>query len=366
MNTLKIAIFISDFYAGGVSRMMVNLSNGIASKGHTMDLLICFRDAPFFENINSSVNVIQLDKSACMATQVSEYLANSEPRVLMTAMVRDHLTAQTAKSQLGHCNTKLYARSGTNYFEEIRTTTFLKRAKQRKLICKAYQNTDEVIAVSKGVADGLNKLCNIPLNKIHTPKNPTVTPYIQEQASQTISHPWFEEKEPVIVSVGGLNKRKNFELLIDAFAAVNQTHPCKLMILGNGKRLARLQARAEKLNIIDRIAFLGFIENPYPYMKQAAMTILSSNREGSPNVLAESLSLHTPLVSTDCPSGPREILDGGKYGVLVPMKDVKAMTAGIIKVLGTQWPATLFDEAVEPYLLKNSVRDYLTAFGFVN
>jgi glycosyltransferase involved in cell wall biosynthesis len=361
----KIAILIVEFQGGGVSRMMVNLANGLAELGTPVDLLLDSVDKPFLELLDSGVKTVVLDSAehASSEAQLAAYLQEQQPAVIMSAMLRDHELALSAK-KLARSATRLFFRSGTNYLEEVKTTAFFSRRKRKHRIRSAYLGADAMIAVSKGVAEGLAAVCGVAVDSIYTLKNPTVTPRLLEQAGQPVSHPWLVERaEPVIVSVGGLSRRKNFELLIDSLAIVNCQRPCRLIIIGGGSRQSRLQARAVKKKVAGQVDFIGFRENPYPYMKQADLTVLSSNREGSPNVLPESLALGTPVVSTDCPSGPREILAAGRYGVIVPVQNPQAMAEGILSMLDSPTPPELMKQAVRPYQQRYSAVGYLHAFG---
>ncbi|MEZ5536112.1 MAG: glycosyltransferase [Thiolinea sp.] len=363
----KLSILIVEFQGGGVSRMMINLANGLSELGTPVDLLLASADGPFLGGLDAGVNKVFLGSGQGASTeqQLADYLRQYRPVVLLSAMLKDHELALAARKLAGAgAGTRLFFRSGTNYSEEIRTTAFFSRGKRKSRIRSAYLGADEMIAVSAGVAGGLAAVCGVPVGSIHVLKNPTVTPGLLQRAEEAISHPWFDEHTtPVVVSVGGLSRRKNFELLIDAVARVNKQQYCRLSIVGGGQRQARLHNRAIKKGIADRVDLVGFCENPYPYMKQADLTVLSSNREGSPNVLVESLAVGTPVVSTDCPSGPREILDGGRFGRIVPVKNAGAMAEGIIDMLNQPTKTEVMAQAVRPYQQRLSAVGYLHAFG---
>lgn len=361
----KVAILIIEFQGGGVSRMMVNLANGLAELRTQVDLLLDSAERPFLHYLDPAVNIVVFDQQGqhSLADQLAGYLREQQPAVMMSAMLADHELALAAK-KLAQSATRLFFRSGTNYLEEVKTTAFFSRRKRKQRIRAAYLGADAMIAVSRGVAEGLAAICGVAVDSIHTLKNPTVTAHLLQQAQQSVSHRWLNEHpEPVIVSVGGLSRRKNFELLIDALAKVNQQRSCRLIIIGGGKRQARLQARVNKKDIADKVDLIGFCENPYPYMKQADLTVLSSNREGSPNVLPESLAVGTPVVSTDCPSGPQEILAAGRYGIIVPMKNSDALADGILRMLESPTAPELLEQAVRPYQQRYSAVGYLHAFG---
>jgi glycosyltransferase involved in cell wall biosynthesis len=135
------------------------------------------------------------------------------------------------------------------------------------------------------------------------------------------------------------------------------------MILGKGRGRGRLEALAEKLGIKEDLHLPGFVSNPYAYMAQSDVFVLSSLWEGSPNVLTEALAVGIPVVSTDCESGPRELLQDGRYGPLVPVGDAEALATAILKTLAKPLDSTVLQSAVEPYTIEASTNRYLDALG---
>ncbi len=330
-----IAILAASFDGGGVSRMLVNLANGLATHEKSVIFFVKRQRHPYLDSISGFVNLVTLDGGAPtdLIDSLAEKLGALRPRVLLSGMLADHqLALETIK--ISPFKPPLFFRSGTNYLEEVRTSGFVGGWQKKRRIRKLYRAADGVICVSQGVAEGLASLCDIPVNTIHVLNNPTVTPELLEKSRKPIFHPWFREGEiPVILGVGSLSRRKNFELLIRAFARVKQTLPSRLVIIGDGRRRERLLQLAGSLGVGGDVQLPGFIANPYPYMKAASLLVLSSNREGSPNVLVEAMATGTPVVATDCPSGPREILRNGKHGKLVPMDDEKALAQAITESL---------------------------------
>jgi glycosyltransferase involved in cell wall biosynthesis len=222
-----------------------------------------------------------------------------------------------------------------------------------------YLQADAITAVSNGVADDIARSIGIPREAITTLYNPTITPDFAAKASQPVAHPWFADgAPPVLLAVGRTTFQKDFPTLLRAFARVRQDRPVRLAIVGeaNAKQTARLQDLAGELDVQDAFALLGYQPNPLPYMARAAALVLSSRYEGFPNVLLEAMACGTPVVSTDCPSGPSEILDGGAYGALVPVGDDAALAAAIGATLATPPdPARLRARA--------SIFDYRTAIA---
>jgi glycosyltransferase involved in cell wall biosynthesis len=197
-----------------------------------------------------------------------------------------------------------------------------------------YPQANKIIAVSKGVADDLINLLNLSNEKIETIYNPVVTPDLFVKARQPISHPWFEQNRlPVILAVGRLRKAKDYPTLFRAFSLVRQIRPAKLLILGEGEERSNLERLAIELGIQNDVSMPGFVDNPFAFMAKASVFVLSSAWEGFGNVLVEALACGCPVVATDCRSGPREILDNGRYGRLVPVGDHEALAKAILETL---------------------------------
>jgi glycosyltransferase involved in cell wall biosynthesis len=187
--------------------------------------------------------------------------------------------------------------------------------------------------VSQGAAEDLARL-GLPSERIKVIYNPVVTPELFEKANQPVDHPWFEPgSPPVILGVGRLEKQKDFPTLIRSFAQVQQQHSARLMILGEGKERPYLEALVQELGLGENVALPGFVSNPYAYMARAAVFVLSSLFEGLPTVLIEALAVGTSVVSTNCESGPAEILVNGQYGNLVAVGDFNGIARAIISTL---------------------------------
>jgi glycosyltransferase involved in cell wall biosynthesis len=188
------------------------------------------------------------------------------------------------------------------------------------LVAYCYPWAQKVIAVSHGVADDLCKATSLSRKKVEVIHNPVITNQLRAKVQIPVNHPWYEPGQPpVLLAVGRLSPEKDFPTLIKAFARVHRSRPVRLLILGEGKMRMELQALITSLGLGEEISLPGFVDNPYHYMAHSAMLVLSSLWEGLPTVLVEALYCGTPIVATDCLSGPREILCDGEYGRLVPI-----------------------------------------------
>ncbi|MFO8033139.1 MAG: glycosyltransferase, partial [Desulfohalobiaceae bacterium] len=198
--------------------------------------------------------------------------------------------------------------------------------------------------------------------------NPSIPEHIYEWAKANPNHPWLKQKSsPVILGMGRFTKRKDFSTLIRAFSMFLEKLQARLILVGDGEQKEHLQQLAAKLNIESYIHFPGFTKNPYAYMSRADLLVLSSTgAEGSPNVLKEALALGLPVVSTDCPSGPREILDDGRLGCLVPVQDPQAMSRAMLKTLREPTNPEHLRKAARKYSARSAAKSYLQELGLLS
>ncbi|MGB5494721.1 MAG: glycosyltransferase, partial [Sedimenticolaceae bacterium] len=168
---------------------------------------------------------------------------------------------------------------------------------------------------------------------------------------------------PVILGAGRLTEQKDFATLLRAFARMQALRPVRLVILGEGRLRGELERLADELGVGDRVALPGFTTNPYAWLARAALFVLSSAWEGSPNVLTEALALGVPSVATDCPSGPRELLAGGRYGALVAVGDPGGLAEAMLATLEAPLPAGQLRQAVSDYTAEAAALGYLGALG---
>jgi glycosyltransferase involved in cell wall biosynthesis len=182
---------------------------------------------------------------------------------------------------------------------------------------------------------------------------------IRQKAEEPLTHPWFSSNQPpVILAVGRLVKQKDFDTLIRAFGLVRKERPARLMVLGEGREREKLLALIKNLGLEQDVTLHGFVENPFKYIKHAAVFVLSSLWEGFGNVIVEAMALGTPVVATECPSGPSEILEEGKWGRLVPPGDVDALAQSIIDTLDDSNPPAVASRA-EEFSVEKAIDGYL-------
>ena len=364
----KLAVFISFSGEGGVERMVSTLIGEFCTQGFSVDVLLAKARGEHLQRLTPSTNKIKLGSDHTWLTlwPLVRYLKKERPAALLAVKHRALIVALLARKIAG-VDTRIVGRLGTH----VSTALASKPAWRQKLWFKTmrqfYPWADQLIPVAQGVADDILKITDMDKNKLSVIRNPVVTQNILQQANAPLAHTWFENKSiPVILGVGRFTRQKDFPTLIRAFALVRKQRPCRLIILGKGADQQACRELTIELGISDDVDFPGFDANPFRYMKQADLFVLSSAWEGSPNVLCEALAVGTPVVSTRCPSGPNEILQEGKYGPLVDVGDVEGLAEAMANTLNHPLTTETLKEAVEEYTAEKSAIHYLKALGLVS
>ncbi|WP_456430859.1 glycosyltransferase [Thermosulfuriphilus sp.] len=356
-----IAIFASFSGRGGVERMLVNLAGGLVDLGCRVDVLAIKARSEYLRELPPGVRLIKLGPEhtyACLLP-LAHYLQMARPAALLSAKNRANQVAVAARI-LSRVPLRVVLRMGTTTSAALRDKSPWRLWWWSLGMRLTYPRADAVVAVSTGVAEDLARLSRLPEAKLKVVANPVITPRLYALAQEAVEHPWLKAKRvPVVLAAGRLTRQKDFPTLIKAFARLCREIPSRLIIIGEGEERKALEALVESLGLEGRVDLPGFVTNPYAYMSRADLFVLSSIWEGSPNVLTEALALGIPSVATDCPSGPREILAGGRYGELVPMGDVETLSQAMVKTLKNPLPPEILKEAVREYHQGYSARRYL-------
>ena len=358
-----VALFLPALSGGGAERVILNLSAALADRGYAVDLVIAVRTGEYLANVPETVRLVSLDVRRTLQgfLPLVRYLRREQPRVLMSALDNANIVgvAATRAARVTGAKTRVIVSARNTLSLDSQTMPASRRAITLRALGVCHKLADDVATVSNGAADDLARTLGIEREKIHVIYNPVVTPSLLSAGAASLSHPWLEPgAPPVVLGVGRLSRQKDFATLVRAFAQVRRTRAARLMILGQGEERDRLEALARELGVADDVALPGFVPNPYAYMSRVAVVVLSSQWEGLPAVLIESLALGTPVVSTDCESGPREILRGGADGPLVPVGDAPRMAEAIATVLDRPRP-TIADDVWRPFTLDVAVDQYV-------
>ena len=361
----KIACFFATSGHSGVDRAMKHLIPALVERGYPVDLLHVRKHGPHIEGEMSGLRRIDLGSSHVYPSlpALVRYLRRERPTVMLSDKDRVNRTALLARFLAG-VDTRLVLSSGTTISIDLASRGAFDRWLQRNSMGKLYGFADRVIVTSRGVADDMAAYTGLARSKIEVVPSPVVPEYCFHQTLPRPDHPWFQAGEPpVILGVGELCMRKDFATLIRAFARVRSQRRCRLVILGKGRQHEELLALARELGVAEDVDLAGFQPNPYAFMQHAALFAFTSRWEGLGFVVIEALAVGTPVVSTDCPSGPREILQDGRYGPLVPVGDDEAMAQAMAQTLDNPLPADVLKEAARPYEIEASTDAYLAALG---
>lgn len=353
--------------ANGAARVMLTLAQGFVERGLKVHIVVLKAEGEALKWIPPEARVVELN---CRTRglykfyylwSLVRYLRNEQPTALIAI---DDINFGSIAKSLARVNTQVTVSSHTTLSNFVRYSPWRVRVSPTAFLLRRfvwfYSWADAIAPVSHGVAEDLTNIAGRTLERMRVIYTPVVTPELFALAKEPINHPWFALGEPpVILGVGRLNVQKDFSTLIRAFALVRQHLPARLMILGEGEERSQLEALSDHLGLTAEVALPGFVSNPYVFMSKAALFVLSSAYEGLPTVLIEAMAVGTPVVSTDCPSGPKEILESGKYGSLVPVGNVEALAKAMKIMLDSPTDSKALRQRAETFSLKNAVNSYL-------
>ena len=355
-----IAFFLPSLVGGGAERVIVNLAQGITERGIRVDLVLAAAEGPLLDQLPPAVRLIDLGATRVLRSIVplARYLRRERPRVLVSSMGHANLVAVWAARLAGRVVPVIVTEHNTLSQETSRQSR-LSGKLWPHLLRTFYPWATTIVAVSRGAADDLARTSGLPRDRVEVVYNPVITPTMMALARQAPDHPWFAAGQPpVILGVGRLTRQKDFATLLRAFAEVRRQRPARLLILGEGEDRPGLEALATELAVADDLALPGFQENALAFMAGSAVFALSSAWEGLPTVLIEALAAGTRVVSTDCPSGPREILQDGRLGALVPVGNAAALAAAILEAMDRP-TRVVPPDALTPFTRDASVDHYL-------
>ena len=344
---------------GGAERGALKLAEGLARRGFEVDLVLAAAEGPRLAEIPPEVRVVDLRARRVLTSlpRLIRYLRREQPRALASVLDHANVVALWARKLSGYPGRVVVIEQNT-LSEAARNGKSRRDRMMPRLVARFYPWADHVVGVSAGVSADLVRLTGLPEDKVGVIFNPIVSDDIIEKARAPVDHPWFRDGSPVLVAAGRLRPQKDFPLLLQAFARVRARRAARVVILGEGPERPKLEALVRRLGIEDDVDLPGATSNPYAYMARSTAFVLSSRWEGLPTVLIEALSCGAPVIATDCPSGPRDILAGGRYGTLVPVGDVGALEHAIDAALDGQLSLAP-EESWRPYQLETVVDGYL-------
>ncbi len=355
----RIAFFIPTLHGGGAEKVVINLLKVLQHQNLALDLVIATAEGPYLTQIPQSVRTIDLATGRVIKAilPLAKYLQNNRPQALISNMSHANLVAVVA-NKLSRFKTQVIL---VEHNTLSASQTKLLRAKPFPLLMRSiYPYADKIVGVSQAVSQDLELKLDLPKDTVETIYNPVVNKELLTLASAPLNHPWFKENTiPVFLAVGRLTPQKDFVTLIKAFALVRKQVMARLIVLGEGECRSELETTIARLNLQQDVALPGFIDNPYAYMSRANCLILSSRWEGLGNVLIEAMACGCPVVATDCPSGPQEILASGKYGSLVPVGHPQELSAAMLQTLKTPTKKDLLIERAKYFTVERAASKYL-------
>mgnify|MGYP000542529479 CR=1 FL=1 len=314
---------------------MLHLANRFAELGHDVDMVLCRGTGNYLHRLDPRVSkqVLDVPRMVFAGPALARYARRRRPTVIISALYHADLVLLVSRI-LARLPSKVLI-SAQNNPEFLGANGAGGRNRLigfglRRLLRRA----DGIVAISRGVGESLVRLACIDRESVVVIHNPVVAPGFERERDAEPQHPWFTDNDiPVLVAAGRLTPQKDYPTLLHAFTILRQRRPLRLIILGEGEDRRDLEALVRSLSIEEDVDMPGFAENPYAFMKAADLFVLSSRFEGFANVLAEALACGTPVVSTDCPYGPSEILANGKYGRSVPVGDAEAFADAMNETL---------------------------------
>jgi len=336
-NNPTVAFFIPSMSDGGAERVTLNLVNNIASR-HKLNvhLVLVHATGPFLSQVASNVKIIDLKSKHTKNSlfKLAKYLSEHKPIAVVTALQQANVVALIANQLAWRFTTRIIATLHINLSASKKNPTNNKARLLPFLIKHTYRWADQIVAVSNGVADDFSENIGVSRSSIKVIYNPVITSDVVQKATEQPDHRWFGgDSPPVVLAAGRLGEQKNFGLLIEAFNIIKDLTNANLLILGEGEQRESLQKKINECQLQSRVELHGFVSNPYSYMSKAKVFAMSSIFEGLPTVLIEALYCGANLVSTDCPSGPREILQDGKLGGLVEVDNAQQLSKALLDAI---------------------------------
>lgn len=360
-----IALHVASMAGGGAERVIAILANEFAKRGLKVDLVLDSATGEYLSGISSQVRVVDLraPRVAASLLPLIKYLRRERPTCLLSTLTHVNLIT-VAAHRLANSQARLLLREATTLSYTVNDTPYRRLRRSLPHLARLlYPFADRIIAVSNGVAADLHHTWGVSAEKIQVIYNPLISDELLSLAAQPVSHPWPNDPDcPLVLSVGRLTRAKNYPLLLRAFAKLRKTVPARLMILGEGEQRNTLEDLARDLEIHTAVAMPGFVSNPFAYMARASVLTLSSSWEGLPGVLIQAMACGCPVVSTDCPNGPREILRDGRYGRLVPLDDPDALAEAMLAAVRGELPQA-DPEWMSRFSAELSTQQFLTALG---
>ena len=335
MNTMeqkKVLFFIYQMGKGGAARTLLNIMNNLDRQKFKPILVTLNYNGEYEQYVKDDIQFIKLKQKRLRNAifPLAKVIRNVQADIVFST-IPNYNTIAILANKFSFSKAKSIVREADNLGGSRLVDLKL------RLYGMLYRTTDQVVSLSDGVKENLVKKYKVKRENIEVIYNPIDLKHIEQEINSgklpKEHEQIFQKGEPVVITAGRLVKQKDHFTLIKAFAETNKKVPSQLVILGEGPLKDELMQLSQTLNVNERVHFLGFQDNPYIYFHKANLFVLTSIHEGFSHVIAEALACGTPVVSTDCKSGPSEVLDKGKYGMLCEVGNVDEISTGMLQTL---------------------------------
>jgi glycosyltransferase involved in cell wall biosynthesis len=354
-HACRVSLVIGSFRIGGAEMAFVNLANGFYSRGVKVEVVCLEKTGELLSRLHGDPAVYSLEKKHARSGIFAfvKYLKEKNPDVLIVAQLHIQLMVMMSRLLSGWKG-KIILNEQSTFSSNNKNYLF------KFLASLLFRPVNAVTAVSRGAMKDLSNAFPFLKNRIRVVYNPVYSPAIMKLKDELVLHPFIAKKKcPVILAAGRLTSAKNYALLISAFSEVVKVKQAKLIILGEGEGRPELEEKIRSLSLSEDVSLPGNATNPWAFMNGCDVFVLSSLYEGLPSVLIEALACGCNIVSVDCPHGPAEILDNGKYGMLVPVNDGQAMATAILKSISTPDHIEGKKEQAEKFSIEKITNEYL-------
>lgn len=359
---MNICVFMHRFNDGGAEKVTIRLLNELQQRGHQVTLVVRYDEGPAKENLSDAVRVVDMHlpkegklRKNLLNVRYLMKLMKSQEYDVMVAIMSD--MSQVAALSKWLCKSRMSLVSVVHSTISVEQMSF--RGLRNRLMAFFDRQYDRVVAVSEAVRMDYVRCCGAAREKTVTVYNPIVDDAMIEKAKQRPDHPWLAADRPfyTLLLAGRLSYPKNHPLILRTLKRLRESGDYRLILLGEGELREELVNLTRELGLEEWVDFHGYVKNPYGYMAFSDCVVLSSRYEGLPTVLVEALASGSRIVSTDCPSGPREILQD-RYGILVKTDDEDALAQGIIRAVHEEVDRALLLERAMDFTVEKATADF--------
>jgi glycosyltransferase involved in cell wall biosynthesis len=385
----SLALLIRALEGGGMQRSLMHLARSFAAEGTRVEILCADVHGEMARQVPPGVSIRALPRSSALGSRtaivrawpgtaasllalltppmprmmrrlpgLAGYLREERPDAVVSLGTQSNLAAILAR-RLSGTSVRVVVSERNTLSVVVKNAHAPIRLAYPRLIHETYPLADAIVAVSRGVARDLVERAELPEDRVTVICNGIDVDAVAAACQQPVDDAWLARgTSPVVLGVGRLHRQKGFDTLMRAFAEVRRRRPARLVVLGEGPERRALERLGRRLGIADDMHMPGFAANPAAWMRRSALFVLSSGWEGFPNVVLEALAAGCPVVSTDCPSGPREILTDGNVGRLVPVGDFSQMAEAISATIDEPTPSALLQQRAAEFSLQRTIAGY--------